>query len=77
MVRYVLTFISWVQDPGRLHNQHRGEEQRQLPVSRGDAAASPLRDALHPILPHRLLLGLHTQEEWDRAGLQVCGYRYT
>ena len=38
----------------------------------GDAPACPLSDALHPLLPLRLLLGVHSQEEWNRAGL--CKY---
>ena len=35
----------------------------------GDAPACSLSDALHTLLPLRLLLGVHTKEEWNRAGL--------
>jgi hypothetical protein len=66
---------SWnVQDPRGFHHQHRGAKQRQLPVCRRDAAAGPLRDAVHPLFPHRLLLGLHSQEERLGAGLQVIPF---
>ena len=38
----------------------------------GDALACPLPDALHPLLPFRLLLGFHSQEKWNRAGLTTA-----
>ena len=52
-----------------LRDQHRGEKQRQLPVGGGDAPACSLPDALHSVLPLRLLLGVHSQEERNRAGV--------